>query len=237
MTLLEECRAAIARASNTSRASIWFSALTGSVAQRSATAESDIDILVVLKDDSSTEQAWAFREAFTAEYVRLHLSTGRVPDLEWPGEVIGPRELEATLHGAAFASADPLEPVSADVPFRYWLSMFACCIPLTGSVDRLHAATDGAADQLLAWALDRYGIEEIGEAPWFEVWRLRQASPVFLASLSAAVDRARAQRHHVVPSQVTLVPPLEERRLEIAYAAAAEASRQKATPHGKRHSS
>lgn len=220
MTLLAESRAAIARAANSSGASISFAALTGSIAQRSATAESDIDILVVLEDDSGTEQAWAFREAFTAEYVRLHVKTGRSPDLEWPGEVIGPHELKATLDGAAFTSADPLEPVSADVPYRYWLSMLACGVPLTGAVDASNASTALAADQLLAWALDRYGIEEVGEAPWFEVWRLRQASPVFLASLSAAVDRAQVRLPRVTPPRVALAPPLEGRRMEIAHAAA-----------------
>ncbi|WP_086521297.1 nucleotidyltransferase domain-containing protein [Clavibacter michiganensis] len=200
-----------------------FAVLTGSVAQGSDVSTSDVDILVVLDDDMQSSRAWAFRSAFTAAYVHLHHSEGRIPDVDWPGEVLGERDIAWTLSGAPFASTQPLEPAADTVPYRYWLSMLACCVPLLG-VERAAEVSAAAMDRLLPWAVQRTGIDNAEQAPWEEVWQLRPKSPAFTSSLAGATARARSRGLHRTILRPAPVPPLERRRAEITALARATAS-------------
>lgn len=115
-----------------------FSCLTGSALEATFnSSDSDVDLVVVLRDDAELLEALAARTEFTSFYVRLHHEHGHVPDLEWPGEVLYQRELDDALQGAVFEA----EPRSAtapalcaeDQPYRYWVSMVATGCPLTGA--------------------------------------------------------------------------------------------------------
>ncbi|WP_280453477.1 nucleotidyltransferase domain-containing protein [Nocardia cyriacigeorgica] len=112
-----------------------FSCLAGSTATDSDTSDSDIDLLVVLPNQLSVAEARQQRENFTRNYIRLHTAFGRAPDLQWPGEVCYASDLDDAISGGAFdlATVPQLRLGPEDQPYRYWASMCAAGIPLTGS--------------------------------------------------------------------------------------------------------
>ncbi|MCX4093186.1 nucleotidyltransferase domain-containing protein [Nocardia sp. alder85J] len=111
-----------------------FACLTGSAATDTDTLDSDIDLLVVLPDDLPIAQATQRREAFTRNYIHLHALFERSPDLQWPGEVCYAADLDAGIAGGAFdlQTGPQLRLCPEDRPYRYWVSMGATGIPLTG---------------------------------------------------------------------------------------------------------
>jgi hypothetical protein len=115
-----------------------FSCVTGSSADASAESpRSDIDLVVVLHDHVDLDSALSVRAEFTHFYMRLHRDYGYTPDLKWPGEVLYRRDLDDALRGATFsrtARPDAVPTLCAhDQPYRYWVSMIATGIPLTGT--------------------------------------------------------------------------------------------------------
>ncbi len=115
-----------------------FSCLTGSCIDSTANSDrSDLDLVVVLRDNIELVEALTFRAEFTRFYIRLHQDHDRAPDLKWPGEVLYRSELDDALHGATFK--DSGRSITAptlcgpDKPYRYWVSMVATGIPLTGA--------------------------------------------------------------------------------------------------------
>lgn len=115
-----------------------FACLTGSTLDGpAANPGSDIDLLIVLPDDVSLAQAVHGRTLFTRRYIDLHHAHNRTPDHDWPGEVLYLRDLHAALNGATFGPTPqegaPPPLCSRDQPFRYWVSMIATGIPLTGA--------------------------------------------------------------------------------------------------------
>lgn len=130
--LIFEARRLVRRAF---RGSEEYSCLSGSVATGTATTGSDIDLLVVLRDDVGWGDAITGREAFTRGYVELHRRYRRPPDLEWPGEVLYAKDLGVALCGACFDIDRNTGSVSwshPSVSYRFWVSMVATGIPLTG---------------------------------------------------------------------------------------------------------
>ncbi|WP_162830000.1 hypothetical protein [Amycolatopsis palatopharyngis] len=115
-----------------------FSCVTGSSADSlSESPRSDIDLVVVLHDHVDLHSALSARAEFTRFYIGLHRDYGYTPDLKWPGEVLYRRDLDNALRGATFARAarpDAVPPLCThDQPYRYWVSMIATGIPLTGT--------------------------------------------------------------------------------------------------------
>lgn len=112
-----------------------FSCLTGSTATDSDTRDSDIDLLVVLPNELPAAEAFPRREKFTRNYIRLHTTFDRIPDLQWPAEVCYAADLDAAINGGAFdlTSRPQLRLCPEDQPYRYWASMCTAGIPLTGS--------------------------------------------------------------------------------------------------------
>lgn len=104
-----------------------FSCLTGSTATDSDTPDSDIDLLVVLPNELPVAEAIKQREIFTHNYIRLHTTFERTPDLKWPGEVCYAADLDTAINGGAFdlASGPRLCLCPDDQPYRYWISMSA----------------------------------------------------------------------------------------------------------------
>ncbi|MFI2279625.1 nucleotidyltransferase domain-containing protein [Nocardia beijingensis] len=112
-----------------------FSCLAGSTATDSDTPDSDIDLLVVLPNELPAAEAIQQREKFTHNYIRLHTTFDHTPDLQWPGEVCYASDLDDAINGGAFdlATGAQLRLCPDDQPYRYWASMCAAGIPLTGS--------------------------------------------------------------------------------------------------------
>jgi len=111
-----------------------FACLTGSTATDTDTADSDIDLLVVLPNDLPLHNAVQAREAFTRNYIRLHTAFNRTPDRQWPAEVCYATDLDAAIDGGAFdlESGPRLRLCPLDRPYRYWVSMTAVAIALAG---------------------------------------------------------------------------------------------------------
>ncbi|WP_280379490.1 nucleotidyltransferase domain-containing protein [Nocardia wallacei] len=114
-----------------------FSCLTGSTATGTDTTDSDIDLFVVLPNHLPLDEAVRRRETFTRNYIHLHATFGRPPDLQWPGEVCYTTDLDAAINGGAFDldSEPALRLCSPDDPYRYWVSMSATGIALTGHTE------------------------------------------------------------------------------------------------------
>ncbi len=135
-----------------------FACLTGSAANDTDTHDSDIDFLVVLPNDLPLTQAAQQREVFTRNYIRLHTRYGRSPDLQWPGEVCYAADLDAGIAGGAFDldTGPRLRLCPDDRPYRYWVSMAATGIPLTG-----HTAFTSYTIQCGATILDHIGYHRL----------------------------------------------------------------------------
>lgn len=115
-----------------------FSCLTGSTLDAASTSpSSDVDLVIALRNDVDHEDALAIRTMFTRFYTSFHRHHGHVPDYQWPGEVLYQRDLDDALQGATFSRNSQLDTApplcTNDRPYRYWVSMVATGIPLTGA--------------------------------------------------------------------------------------------------------
>ena len=116
-----------------------FSCLTGSALDATATSpSSDIDLVIVLRNDVDQGEALAIRAMFTRFYTSFHRGHGYVPDYQWPGEVLYQCDLDDALRGATFRRNSQPDATprlcTNDWPYRYWVSMVTTGIPLTGAL-------------------------------------------------------------------------------------------------------
>lgn len=116
-----------------------FSCLTGSALDATATwTSSDIDLVVVLRNEVDHEDALPIRDLFTRFYTSLHRYHDHTPDYQWPGEVLYQCDLDDALRGATFRRNSQPDATprlcTNDWPYRYWVSMVATGIPLTGAL-------------------------------------------------------------------------------------------------------
>ncbi|MFF3569230.1 nucleotidyltransferase domain-containing protein [Nocardia jiangxiensis] len=175
-----------------------FACLTGSSANDTDTVDSDIDLLVVLPNDLPVTEAAQRREAFTRNYIHLHTLFGRTPDLQWPGEVCYAADLDAGIAGGAFDldSGPRLRLCADDRPYRYWVSMAANGIPLTG-----HAAFAGYTTQCAATLLNHIRYNRLvaarsvpeqppdADAPEWAEWKVDPVTVGNQPSRCCSVDR------------------------------------------------
>lgn len=217
-----------------------LSCLTGSALESTPnSSDSDVDIVVVLRDDAELQEALTARTEFTSFYVRLHHEHGYVPDLEWPGEVLYQRELEDALQGAAF-DANPRSTTAPalcteDQPYRYWVSMVATGCPLTGAeifegyaescaklvaVHSAAALTDDNSDPLNYWEENWHiPVPNDADRTWRVLRQTRHPGTTLTASvlvLCAPVLSPQLERYAGTWSQVAhktaRVQSIEQRR-------------------------
>lgn len=154
-----------------------FSCLTGSILDAPLNSNaSDIDLLVVLRDDIELEDAVIARGGFTRFYLGLHRRFGRAPDLEWPGEVLYQRDIDDALRGATFDRVRTLgaapELCPLDQPYRYWISMVATGLPLTG-VEAFECYAQRCARLVTTHATARLMNDDLEvDRYWWEYWQL-----------------------------------------------------------------
>lgn len=86
--------------------------LVGSCVSNSLERKSDIDIFLCLEQEPTTRELQNFHKAYFAE----HVSLGRIPDYEYPGEVMSLSKLALSLHKtkSAIPSATLNDPVLYD---------------------------------------------------------------------------------------------------------------------------
>ena len=149
----EELAAAVTRIFGPRSKASW---LSGSFAYEGAQpGRSDIDVIVVLRDDAAMPADAATLDlvrAFVDEYLSAHARYGLDPDLEFPGEYLTPRMIDEVIAWRGLAHegdlpADGFPPVESsdywlgrpDRWFNAWLSETAFSRFLTGSRD-YHAA-------------------------------------------------------------------------------------------------
>ncbi|WP_327116424.1 nucleotidyltransferase domain-containing protein [Nocardia sp. NBC_01730] len=193
-----------------------FSCLTGSTATDSDTPDSDIDLLVVLPNELPVAEAIKQREIFTHNYIRLHTTFERTPDLKWPGEVCYAADLDTAINGGAFdlASGPRLCLCPDDQPYRYWISMSAAGIPLTGSAAFTEYSTRCAATLLNHIEFNkRFASTPTSERhphidpPEWAEWRI---SPTFAARYNARIAPQRSP----LPWRRQLREPRQQPRLD-----------------------
>lgn len=177
-----------------------FSCLTGSTATDSDAPDSDIDLLVVLPNELPVAEAIQQREIFTHNYIRLHTTFNRTPDLQWPGEVCYATDLDDAINGGAFdlASGPKLRLCPDDQPYRYWTSMCATGIPLTGSAAFTDYSTRCLATLINHIEFNRRfaGIPTSGNQPHIDSpelaeWRI---SPAFATGYNARTGEHGSHR-------------------------------------------
>lgn len=154
-----------------------FSCITGGSAEKFAKSpNSDIDLVIVLRDHVDLTCALTVRALFTRSYLKLHRDYGCTPDLQWPGEVLYLRDLDDALRGATFERAVQLNGAPTlcadDQPYRYWISMIATGIPLTG-IDMFGVYAEACASLLADHATAVLATENTdSERYWAENWHL-----------------------------------------------------------------
>lgn len=165
-------------------------------------AQSDLDLLVVLPDDIPVELALEQRLRFTSWYIELHLALKAQPDLRWPGEVIYVRDLKSTMAGGAYRAAPGelcLAPLTQ--PHRYWLTMVAASETLVDAPAH-RAASKEAWFSMIAYAIYR---KHAAGAEWMQhesmlrgnalrrLWGLKGRDFAFEAAVEGALVEARRQ--------------------------------------------
>lgn len=154
-----------------------FSCLTGSAVDGTAICpSSDIDLVIVLRNDVAQSEVLAIRAMFTRFYAIFHRHHGYVPDYQWPGEVLYQSDLDDALRGATFRRNSQPDAVprlcTNDWPYRYWVSMVATGMPLTGTpAFRRYAQSCARLMATHAMRLAANGYST-GDTYWAENWHL-----------------------------------------------------------------
>lgn len=194
-----------------------FSCLTGSVLDAIATwPSSDIDLVVVLRNDVDYRDALAIRAMFTRFYTSLHRNHGHVPDYQWPGEVLYQCDLDDALRGAAFSWKSELEVTPSlctnDWPYRYWVSMVATGIPLIGApAFRYYARCCASLIAMHATAV-LTNEDSALDTYWWENWHLpvpNDADRTWRIAEGIGRTREEQVQSELRPYEVSAKPALE----------------------------
>jgi len=144
---------------------IEYSFLGGSIAFGVDTNSSDIDCIVVLKDEVYKDIEIREKiKRFADGYVKLHHVLGRIPDLSFPGDIITVNQKEEAITGRGLVYKGKIElpPISENgdwdkqnVDYRVWLTeiAFANNTFLTGNQHRFRTDSLRAVDTIAKFLL------------------------------------------------------------------------------------
>lgn len=194
-----------------------FSCLTGSALDATLTSpKSDIDLVIVLRNDVDQGEALAIRAVFTRFYTNFHRHHGYVPDYQWPGEVLYQCDLDDALRGAAFSWKSELEVAPSlctnDWPYRYWVSMVATGIPLTGAPAFRYYARCCASLIAMHATVVLTNEDSALDTYWSENWHLPVPNDADRTwRIAEGIGRAREERvqSELRPYELSVKPELE----------------------------